>query len=135
MTPMRREHFEFPELWRRFFEPEAFGSWMRVEEFVDGDALVVRAELPGIDPDRDVELTVSDGLLHLRAEREEKSEQKGKRGYRSEFRYGSFERTLQLPAGTKDEDVSASYKDGILEVRVPMPEEKVPVTKVAISRH
>src|SRR5579875_3628170 len=74
-----REHFEFPELWRRFFEPDVMGGgFMRVEEFVDGDAMVIRAEMPGIDPDKDVELTISDGVLHVRAVRHEKSEEKSK---------------------------------------------------------
>ena len=135
MALVRRERFEFPDLWRRLFEPELTGGWMRVEEFVDGDALVVRAELPGLDPDKDVELTISDGVLHIRAEREERSEHKGKEGYRTEFRYGSLQRSVPLPAGTKDEDVKASYHDGILEVRVPVGEAKVAATKVAISRH
>lgn len=135
MALVRRERFEFPDLWRRLFEPELTGGWMRVEEFVDGDALVVRAELPGLDPDKDVELTISDGVLHIRAEREERSEHKGKEGYRTEFRYGSLQRRVPLPAGTKDEDVKASYHDGILEVRVPVGEAKVAATKVAISRH
>ena len=134
MALVRREHFEFPELWRRFFEPESTAAWMRVEEFVEGDTLVVRAELPGLDPDKDVELTITDGMLHIRAEREEKSEQRTRAGYRSEFRYGSFERSLPLPAGTKEDDVKASYHDGILEVRLPTAEEKAVVTKVPVTR-
>lgn len=135
MALVRRERFEFPELWRRFFEPDFAGGWMRTEEFVDGDALVVRAELPGIDPDNDVELTIAEGVLHIRAERQEKSEQKTKEAYRSEFRYGSFERSVPLPAGTKEDDVKASYKDGILEVRVPVGEAKSATTKVPITKH
>ena len=134
MALVRRERFEFPDLWRRFFEPELTGGWMRLEEFVDGDTLVVRAELPGIDPDKDVEVTVGDGALHVRAERQEKSEHRDKEGYRSEFRYGSFERSITLPSGTKDEDVKASYENGILEVRVPVGEAKATTTRVSISR-
>jgi HSP20 family protein len=134
MTLVRREHFEFPELWRRFFEPETDGSWLRVEEFLDGDTLVVRTELPGIDPDQDVELTIAEGVLQVRARREEKSEHKSKDSYRSEFRYGSFIRSIPLPAGTKEEDVKASYKDGILEVRVPVGEAKSATTRVPVAR-
>ncbi len=134
MTLMRREHFEFPDLWRRFFEPDLAAAWLRVEEFVDGDTLVVRAELPGIDPDKDVELTITEGVLRVRVERQEKSEHKTKAGYRSEFRYGSFERSLPLPTGTKEDDVKASYADGILEIRVPMLEEKAATTRVPVSR-
>jgi len=134
MSIVRRERFEFPELWRRFFEPELSGPWMRVEEFVDDNTLVVRAELPGLDPDKDVELSITDGVLHVRAERQEKSEQKTKEAYRSEFRYGSFERNVPLPVGTKEEDVKATYTNGILEVRVPLGEAKASTTKVPISK-
>jgi len=144
MALMRRERFDFPE-WFRFEIPDVFrrmadldpqSGWLRVEEFVDEGTLVVRAELPDIDPDKDVELSVANGVLHIRAQREEKTEKKDKDVYRSEFRYGSFVRNVPLPEGVKEDDVTASYKDGILEVRVPIAteEEKPPVTKVPISR-
>lgn len=115
----------------RFFEdrgllPEArwFGDKevLRVEQFTEGGALVVRAELPGIDPDKDVSISIHDGMLHLKAERQETSEQRDKDQYRSEFRYGMFERTIPLPAGVTGKDVTATYKDGILDVRIPQPE-------------
>jgi HSP20 family protein len=127
---------EIPDLWRRFFtEDWDADSWLKVEEYRDGDDLVVRAELPDIDPDQDVELTVEDGVLKLRAERKVSSQHKEKDSYRSEFRYGSFSRTIPLPAGSKEDDVKASYTDGILEVRVPVGAEvKPPATKVPISR-
>ena len=54
----------------------------------------------------------------------EKSERKDKDGYLSEFRYGCFVRNVPLPPGVAGEDIKASYKDGILEVRVPVPEDK-----------
>lgn len=136
MALVRREHFEFPEMWRRFFDAgDGDGLWLRVEEFVEGDSLVVRTELPGIDPDKDVELMISDGVLHIRARREETSEHKSKDGYRSEFRYGSFVRRFPLPAGTKEEDVKASYTDGILKIRVPVGDEvKESTTRVPVTR-
>jgi HSP20 family protein len=144
MALMRRErvdrpdwfHFEVPDMFRRMFDLEADSRWLRVEEFVEGATLVVRAELPDIDPDKDVELSVTDGILHIRAQREERSEKQENDAYRSEFRYGSFARSVSLPQGADADDVTASYKDGILEVRVPMPEEeaKPPVTKVPIAR-
>lgn len=95
---------------------------MKVEQYLDGNTLVVRAEVPGIDPDQDVEVSVSEGMLHIKAERQEKSEHKGKSGYRSEFRYGSFSRSVTLPPGSKEEDITATYRDGVLEVRAPAPE-------------
>ncbi len=108
---------------RRFLDGDLTmaSSSIKVEQFQDGNTLVVRAEVPGIDPDKDVDVSVSEGMLHIRAEREEKSEHKSKTGYRSEFRYGSFLRSIALPAGAKEEDITASYKDGVLEVRAPAP--------------
>ncbi|MDQ0756488.1 Hsp20/alpha crystallin family protein [Arthrobacter sp. B3I4] len=107
---------------RRFLDGDlTMASSIKVEQFQDGNTLVVRAEVPGIDPDRDVDVSVSGGMLHIRAEREEKSEHKSKDGYRSEFRYGSFTRSVALPPGAKEEDITASYKDGVLEVRAPAP--------------
>lgn len=109
---------------------------MRVEEYLDGDTCVIRAELPGIDPDKDVEISVADGVLHLRAEREEHTEERRPEGYRSEFHYGSLARSIRLPEGATEADVSATYKDGILEIRVPAPKEAATAapTKVQISR-
>jgi HSP20 family protein len=135
MALMRRDRGDWPELFRRFFDTDWDAGWLRVEEFRDGDDLVVRADLPGIDPDKDVELSVADGVLHIRAHREQKSEHKDKDTYRSEFQYGSFTRAISLPAGADGSQVKASYRDGVLEIRVPMPSEaKVEATKIPISR-
>jgi HSP20 family protein len=135
-----RPAFEWPA-W-----PEWFGRWldvpdelvatsgMKVEERREDGVVVVRAELPGIDPERDVEITVQDGTLRIHAERREETKTEDKDRYRSEFRYGSFVRTLALPAGASEEDVKATYKDGILEVRVPVDEEKVGAKRIAIER-
>jgi HSP20 family protein len=143
MALMRRERFDFPERFR-FEVPELFRrmvdfDWesglLRVEEYVDEGTLIVRAELPDIDPEKDVELSVADGVLHIRAQREEKTEKKEKDVYRSEFRYGSFVRDVALPKGVSGDDITASYKDCILEIRAPMAEEeKPPVTKVPMAR-
>jgi HSP20 family protein len=128
-TLMRRQHgpLDLADWMNRFFDdrllPERFGlldkDLLRVEELTEGDTLVIRAELPGIDPDKDVEISMHDGLLHIRAERKESTERKDKAEYRSEFRYGMFERALPVPAGVTEKDVTATYKDGILEVRLP----------------
>jgi HSP20 family molecular chaperone IbpA len=105
----------------RDIETEEF---IKVEEFIDGDHLVIRAELPGVEPDRDIDVWVDDGVLTIAAERQESSRKKlDKGGYRSEFRYGSFMRQVRLPTGTPAEVVSAAYKDGVLEIRMPKPGE------------
>lgn len=98
---------------------------IRVEEAMEDGTYVVRAELPGIDPERDVEITLEDDVLTVHAEREERTEEK----HRSEFRYGTFTRSLRLPAGARAEDVTAGYADGVLTVRVPMPTETPPARR------
>jgi HSP20 family molecular chaperone IbpA len=95
---------------------------MRVEDFQDGNEYVVRAELPGVDPDKDIDIQLLDGVLTIKAERREEN----KDANRSEFRYGSFSRSLTLPSGADENNVKATYKDGILEIRVPLKEEQQP---------
>ena len=121
---------EMDTLVRRFFDRPTWslpGAWENsrnswvpaVDVFDRDDDLVVRAELPGIDPDRDVEISVQDNVLTIRGERrmEERTEEDG--AYRLESRYGSFERSVLLPRGVKEGDISATYENGILEVVVP----------------
>ena len=121
-----------------FRRPWSFGrgllheDMIRVDEYKDDDALVVKAELPGIDPDKDVELTVSDGMLHIHAQRREEQNRDEKGYRRRELRYGSFSRTLPLPPSVKESDVAATYHDGILEIRIPTP--KSSATKVPIAK-
>lgn len=93
---------------------------IRVEEFERDDQFVIRAEAPGIDPDKDVELSVSDGVLRLMVHRQKESKLSDARHYRSEFNYGSFTRLVVLPTGASDKDVTATYQDGILEVTMPV---------------
>jgi HSP20 family protein len=108
---------------------------LRIEEFQEGDTLVIRSEMPGIDPDKDVAIDVRDHTLEIRAERKEETttEERGVR--HSEFRYGDFFRAVPLPTEATERDVKASYKDGILEVRVPCAPaveaapHKIPVTR------
>jgi HSP20 family protein len=134
----------FRDMFRNFFGGESIlervteggAHLMRLEEFIDGDTCVIRAELPGIDPEKDVEISVSDGVLHVSATREERSEEERPDGYRSEFHYGRLARNIRLPEGATEADVTATYKDGILEVRVPAPKEAVTPTakKIPIAR-
>jgi HSP20 family protein len=103
---------------------------MRLEDFVEGGHYVVRAELPGIDPGKEVEVTVSNGMLHIRAERREETETK----HRSEFYYGVFSRHVPLPEGADEDDVTATYDKGILEVTVGLKEkEKVTARQIPVQ--
>jgi HSP20 family protein len=120
----------FPELARATNESRL----PRVEEFLDGNEVVVRAELPGIDPERNVEITVSDQTLRIRAERRQESKGDDKNGYRSEFVYGLFERVIPLPAGVNEDDVKATYREGILEVRVPIDERRAEAKRIPVQR-
>jgi HSP20 family protein len=127
---LSRRFPDWPRAWADWFED----TLPRVEEFEDGDTMVVRAEMPGLDPARDIEITLTDGTLRIRAERRNESRTDDAKGYRTEFRYGSFARTVNLPAGATQDDVKASYRDGILEVRIPLDTERAEARKVPIAR-
>ena len=107
-----------------------FPHSMRVEEFTRDGSFVIRAELPGIDPDQDVEITLKDRMLTIAGKREEHHEE----AQRSEFFYGRFMRTLTLPAGAGEENIKASYRDGILEVQVPMKTPTEETHRIPIAR-
>ncbi|MPV89896.1 Hsp20 family protein [Georgenia ruanii] len=110
------------------------GAPIRVEEVREGDQLVVRAELPGVDPEKDIDVTVDEGVLTIRAHRQERTEDRQADSYRSEFRYGRFERQIRLPKGTSPDVVSASYRDGLLEVRLPVPPEAPSARRIDVQR-
>ena len=94
--------------------PFLMGQVFRLEESVRDDRYVIRAELPGLDPENDIEVTVDGRILTIRAERR----QQDKGPYRSEFRYGSLARAVRLPARIDPADVTARYDKGVLEVSV-----------------
>jgi HSP20 family protein len=108
---------------------------IRVDEYQEDGVLVVLAELPGIDPEKDVEVTVADGILHIEAERTEAEELAGKGFVRKELRHGTFARTLPLPGGTAPSEITAGYRDGILEIRIPLvPPAAAGTTKVPVTK-
>ncbi len=132
-----RAEWPFGRLLERWRWPEMLPfpeDDMRVEELTEGDQMVVRAEMPGLDPEKDVDIQIVDGHLRIRAERRERKEEKDKGRYRSEFRYGSFTRTVPLAADVDEADVKATYKDGILEVRLPIDRQKVEAKKIPVQR-
>jgi HSP20 family molecular chaperone IbpA len=105
---------------------------VRVEDFVEDRVYVLRAELPGLDPEKDLDVYVEDGVLVVQGERREEQRDKN----HQEFHYGTFERAVRLPDGFDEEGVAATYDDGVLEVRVPLgePAKAAPRRKVAIDR-
>jgi len=89
---------------------------LRVEEYTDGAAYVVRVEVPGVDPEKDVKVSVAGGRLTINVERTEERSDKT----HSEFHYGVFARTVQLPSAAQEERITAKYESGILTIRVPV---------------
>ena len=102
---------------------------MRLEDEVKDGRYEVRAEIPGVDPAKDIDITVRDGQLTIKAERSEKKEFNG----RSEFSYGSFVRTVSLPAGADEDNIDASYDKGILIVSVAISEPKPTERRVQVQ--
>jgi HSP20 family protein len=129
-TLTRRESRPFLDLFDWMDSPMTMfrpllGQGMRMEDFVRDGHYVVRAELPGVDPGKEVDVSVNDGILSIRAERKEEEIDKT----HSEFRYGVFSRRIVLPPGADEEHVQASYDKGILEVVVDLKEKEAKKTE------
>lgn len=147
MTAAKRETSKWPMApkYLDFFD-QVFNSWprldrpilvwqdrgvdpLRVDEFTEDGILFIRIEVAGIDPEEDVEISVKGDMLHIGVERREEEKTDERDYVRRELHYGSFQRDLPVPKGTTDTDVKASYKDGLLEIRIPMPKAGVETTK------
>ena len=109
--------------------PFLMGQVFRLEEAIRDDRYVIRAELPGLDPEKDIEVTVDGRILTIRAERR----QQDKGPYRSEFRYGSLARAVRLPTRVDPADVTARYDKGVLEVSVPVRAVKPEGTQITVE--
>ncbi|HHT9120465.1 MAG TPA: Hsp20/alpha crystallin family protein [Candidatus Hypogeohydataceae bacterium YC41] len=94
------------------------------------DTVIVRAELPGIDP-KDVDISVSGDTLTIKGEKKEEKEEKGKTFYRMERSYGAFVRSIELPTPVEADKAKADYKNGVLEITLPKVEQvkakKIPI--------
>jgi len=129
VAPLGRMDKLFDEWFRSLPMHRPFGmAWdwpgedlIRVDEYRDGDTQVIKAELPGIDPAKDVEITAADGMLRIKAERRIEQDREDKGYTRHEIRYGQMTRTLPLPENVAEGDIAASYRNGVLEIRVPIP--------------
>jgi HSP20 family protein len=98
-------------------------AWTPAIDVVRDDGhLVVRGDLPGIKPE-EVKIEVEDDILTISGEHEERTDENDKDYVRRERRYGSFSRSLALPTGVDVKKITATTRDGVIEVTVPLPKE------------
>ena len=108
-------------------------KWMPAVDVERSDGgLVMRADVPGFKPE-EISIEVEDEMLTISGKHEEEKEEKGKRYVRHKRRYGSFSRSIALPGGVDASKISAQTHDGVLEVKVPLPEEQGEHKKVTIT--
>jgi HSP20 family protein len=113
--PTNREEGDLP-MW----------NWNPVVDVYDNDDnIVLKAEIPGIDK-KDIEIDVKGRVLTLKGERSSDNEVKEDNYYRRERCFGKFERAFTLPVNVELDNIKANYKDGVLEIEIPKPEEKKP---------
>lgn len=124
-SPLGYIRSEFDQLFNRFdqmFGPMQAGSagmrqWSPMLDVTETDKeILVKAEIPGIEP-KDLDITISGNMLTLAGEKKEQSERKGENFFHSERRFGSFRRTVQLPASVDPDKMDASYKNGLVNIR------------------
>ena len=125
-------------LFNAFFDPPRAGNaaspprWVPAMDLVETqDHFILRADLPGLS-EQDVSIEIEDNTLTLSGSRKAEHEEAHEGYYRVERASGSFSRSLTLPKGVQADAIQASFANGVLEVRVPKPEERKP-RKVAIS--
>ena len=113
-------------------EREQGRRWVPPVDLVEAeDHFVLKADLPGL-AEGDVKIEVQDGTLAISGERKAEHEQREKGWYRIERSFGSFNRSLTLPDGVDPDRIEASFNNGVLEVRIPKPEERKP-RRISIS--
>jgi HSP20 family protein len=131
---------EMNRLFNTFFDSPTPGNggnaglrrWIPAMDLVETDEhFVLKADLPGL-TESDVNIEVEDNVLTVSGERKAEHEDKREGYVRVERAYGAFRRSLTLPEGVEPETVTASFENGVLEVRIPKPEERKP-RRVAIQ--
>ena len=119
--------------WLDTVQPLHFATAMpmiKVEEYAEDDRYVVRADLPGIDPEKDVRVSIEGDVLTIHGERREEQHAK----HRSEVRFGSFTRSFTLPTGCRTDEVTASYEAGVLQVSLPIQASATPPIEIPVNR-
>jgi len=101
-------------------------SWSPLVDISEtDDKIKVTAEVPGMKKD-DIKISIQDNVLTLKGEKKQEKEEKDKNSHRVERAYGAFERSFSLPASVQTDKVKASYKEGVLTISLPKPEEAKP---------
>ncbi|GHE13518.1 Hsp20/alpha crystallin family protein [Streptomyces alanosinicus] len=128
-TLIRRQRFPFPEIpdWFETFPSRLTMPAVRIEDYMQDDRYVMRAELPGMSAE-DIDVVIGDGVLTVQAERTEREVAKS----HSEIRYGEMSRSVTLPPGADEDDVKADYADGMLTVSVGLGAQKAEAKHVEI---
>jgi HSP20 family protein len=128
---MKPEPFaaEFNRLFDTLFQPAngtTTSRWVPAMDLVEAeDHFVLKADLPGLDEDA-VSIEVQDNVLTVSGERKSEHEQRQKGWYRVERSFGRFSRSLTLPEGVNADAISANFDKGVLEIRIPKPEQRKP---------
>ena len=108
----------------RLADQENLGMWNpAVDLYEKDDHFIIKAELPGINKD-DIKVDLKDRVLTLSGERSFDNEVKEENYYRKERSYGKFQRAFTLPADVDSEKIKAEFKDGVLQIEVPKPQDK-----------
>jgi HSP20 family protein len=133
----RREMETFQDRFGNFFREPFFktsllndeagmGRWEPVVDIYDDkDNFVIKAELPGVDK-KDIDIDLKDHVLTLKGERSYENEVKEDNYYHKERVFGKFQRAFRLPANLDSEKINADFKDGVLKIEIPKPEEEKP---------
>jgi len=124
LTSLREEMNDLlSRFWSHTSEPFGLAEWSPALDVSEtDDAVLVHAEIPGIDP-KELDIAVVGNTLTLRGEKKSETEQEGTNYHRVERRYGAFTRSLRLPAAVDAEHVTAKAAAGVLEIRLPKREE------------
>jgi HSP20 family protein len=129
--PLGRTLFDVEPFWRGEF---SFGKAPAVDIAEKEKEYEITAELPGLE-ENNVEVKFADGLLTIKGEKREEKEEKKKDYYLSERRFGSFQRSFQVPDGVDADKIAASFKNGVLTVILPKsPEAQKKEKKIAIKK-
>ena len=139
LVPTRLSLMPSRDIFDRFFEdwniPAVFGegkTWVPAFDISENEKeYIVKAELPGMDA-KDLDITLSEGILSVKGEKKQEKEDKGDNYHRVERTYGSFHRSFRIPERVREEEVDATYKDGVLKLKLKKAE-KSEVKKIEVG--